>query len=708
MPVPIDRGATLRNAEKLLRQGKLDAAIAEYVRLVEDQPRDWNTANLLGDLYVRTGQVDRGCNEFTRIADALSEEGILPKAAALYKKVLKFKPDHEHALVQSAEIAASLGLLADARAFLKLVLDRRQARGDQRGVAQVRIRLGSLDPDDFEARFDAARARAVIGDAAGALSDLKEIADDLSAAGRQPAAVEALREAAVLSPDDSEVRERLMQAYLAAGDLGRARECATTAVQLKALATALDAAGSSDQALAALCEAARLDPDDVPLRAQLARTFLSRGDMQTAADYLTAETAGADQELLLAAAELRLLRGETEEALAILKRMLDVDRERHDAIALLAWNIADRAPEAAYAALAFAADTVVAHGDFGSAAAALQEFVTRVPNHVPALQRLIEICVDGRLEATLYSAQAQLADAYLSGGAGAEARVIAEDLVAREPWERANIERFRRALLLLGEADPDAVIAERLSGQSPFTSTDPAFEFGDPVGHEPPPAVPASAAAAAAASDSDAAARYAGAVEPTQQPEPELELSFEPVDLTGSLVEPESFDLTLNPPAAAPPEGPDAKAGRTETVDLEAVFARLRGETSAQAREAEGELRRGVALQQSGRVDEAIEAFQAASRFPGLRFVAASLAGRLHREQQRLPTAIEWLERAAQAPAPTAEEYHDLLYELADLLEGEHEVSRALAILLELQAEAGAYRDVSDRIERLTKVRTRG
>jgi hypothetical protein len=85
--------------------------------------------------------------------------------------------------------------------------------------------------------------------------------------------------------------------------------------------------------------------------------------------------------------------------------------------------------------------------------------------------RLVEICVEGRLEATMYSAQSQLADAYIAAGSGAEALVIAEDLVAREPWERANVERFRCALVLMNEPDPDAVIAERLSGRSPFTST---------------------------------------------------------------------------------------------------------------------------------------------------------------------------------------------------------------------------------------------
>jgi hypothetical protein len=76
-----------------------------------------------------------------------------------------------------------------------------------------------------------------------------------------------------------------------------------------------------------------------------------------------------------------------------------------------------------------------------------------------------------------------LADAYLATGQGNEARVIAEDLVAREPWERANIERFRRALTMLGETDVDAIIADRLSGQTPFVSTDlsPGFEDETPV-----------------------------------------------------------------------------------------------------------------------------------------------------------------------------------------------------------------------------------
>ena len=48
----IDRAAALRTAEALLRQERLEPAIAEDLRVVEDQPRDWNTANTLCDHYV--------------------------------------------------------------------------------------------------------------------------------------------------------------------------------------------------------------------------------------------------------------------------------------------------------------------------------------------------------------------------------------------------------------------------------------------------------------------------------------------------------------------------------------------------------------------------------------------------------------------------------------------------------------------------------
>ena len=123
--MPFDRDETLRKAEKLLRQGKLDLAIAEYRTVIEAEPADWNTANMLGDLYFRAGQTDKAVAEYIRIADHLAVEGFLPKAAALYKKIRKIKPDEERSMWQLGQISAGQGLLVDARTNFLALLERR-------------------------------------------------------------------------------------------------------------------------------------------------------------------------------------------------------------------------------------------------------------------------------------------------------------------------------------------------------------------------------------------------------------------------------------------------------------------------------------------------------------------------------------------------------------------------------------------------------
>ena len=82
---------------------------------------------------------------------------------------------------------------------------------------------------------------------------------------------------------------------------------------------------------------------------------------------------------------------------------------------------------------ALRAGVAAARGEYGDAAALLQEFTARVPRHIAAMNKLIEVSVDGGLEAPMFEAQASLADAYLQTGQGTEARAVAEDLVAREP-----------------------------------------------------------------------------------------------------------------------------------------------------------------------------------------------------------------------------------------------------------------------------------
>ena len=56
--------------------------------------------------------------------------------------------------------------------------------------------------------------------------------------------------------------------------------------------------------------------------------------------------------------------------------------------------------------------------------------------------------------------------------------------------------------------------------------------------------------------------------------------------------------------------------------------------------------------------DEAVEPLKEAFKTPQFRFEAAAMLGRLHQQRGDVPQAIEWLERAAGAPAPTRDEGH--------------------------------------------------
>jgi tetratricopeptide (TPR) repeat protein len=626
----IDRDATLKKAEKLVRQGRLDLAIAEYVRVVDDNPGDWSTANTLGELYAKDGQTAQAVEQYARIAAHFAEDGFYPKAAALYKKILKLKPNDESAQIELADISAKQGLLADAKSHLNGVAARRKARGDSRGAAEIVVRLGDVDPADFDARLAAARMLEQMGDDDKAGVRYRSLYDDLLEKGRTADAVEMLKEFVRLKPLESEAR------------------------------------------------------------ATLAKTALGSGDVASAREFLDEHSAGDDPALLTALAEIEVRTGEIQRAREVCARLLTLDPSRRPAVLDIGWAYVASSPAAGFVCVETVVDAAVSAKAFEEAVAALHEFGTRVPAHIPALLKLVEVCVDGGLETAMYEAQERLTDAYLAANQGPEARAIAEDLVAREPWEPAHIDRFRRALVLMRVSDPDTLIAERLSGQAPFMAHDPFFD---------PP--------------KEAAVAEAAAPEPST-----IEPAPEEISADESLEVPDDAEwLHENAPAAAHPAeeidltgvlgGLDGAA--VPKKDLDQVFSEIRQEAAGDDQDFSAQhMTLARTYLEIGMLDEALAALQTAVRSPRQRFEAAAALGRLYRRRGEPAAAIEWLERAAEAPATSEGDGRELLYDLGVLLEETGETSRALAVFLELQAHAGDYRDVPSRIDRLARVQTGG
>ena len=408
----IDRDDALRKAEKLLRQGRLDGAIAEYEQVVDAHPDDIATASALGDLYGRAGKAPQAVAQFMRLGDHFLKEGVQAKAAASYRKVLKLDPGHEGALLQLVEACAQQGQLADAKTHLQAAVEKRKARGDQDGADTLAIRLAELDPNDFEARLQAAKIRVRTGKVVTA--DLMSLAQELDTRKRTSEAEELLEEVVKRDPGATEVSLRLAKAALARDEVARAK---------------------------------RFLPD-------------TRGSK--------------DPELLLTGGKILLKLDNLDAARDHLVRFLAAAPKAVEEVATLGEHLAS--PNARYAIVDLLVDQAAASGDFGKAARRLQGFLEKAPRHLAALLRLVEVCVDGDLDAALTAAQQELAEAYLDAAEPEKARVIAEDLLLRNPRSSTHKDRLRRVLVTLGEKDPDGIIAERLSmlDEDAFASEDSA------------------------------------------------------------------------------------------------------------------------------------------------------------------------------------------------------------------------------------------
>jgi tetratricopeptide (TPR) repeat protein len=637
--LPVDRDSTLKNAEKLLRMGRLDGAIEEYVRLVEDQPRDWNSINALGDLYVRAGQVDKAVVQFTKIADHLFADGVLAKAAALYKKALKSKADDEHLLLRLSETTARQGLFADARIYLRQLEKLRRGRQDVHGALDCVVRVGLLEDADAEAKIAAARASEDLLETEQAARLFRAAADDYQKASRD------------------------------------------------------------NDALNALIEAARLEPNDVELRAHLARTCMMLGQVDLARQFVTREIAGDDPDLLLTLARNELQDGHDREARITVTRLLTVAPGHVQQVADLALETAATgAVEAAYSFVETVIDDAMLMEDWAAAIAVLQRFASGTA-HVPALLRLVEVSIDAGSDDAMRAAQLQLTDAYLAAGRAAEARVIAEDLAAFRPSED-HLARLRSALELLGVDDRDAIVAGFMNRQpeEPLDDLDfggldsPTEDLNLAVTMEPVTEVTAAPEPAAAA--------------PLESPVPPAssglddELDADSLDASdGERIVLETLEVDLSDAlgtlgAPAPPPS------------LDDVFARMRDDAArgSEVNAAQASYDRGVALLDEGRTAEAVGELQTAARAPALRFAAAARLGRILLGAGDTAKAIEWLERAAEAPAPSAEDGYAVLYDMAVALQGTGETARALAILMELEVETAGYRDVGARVRELRSI----
>lgn len=220
-----NKARVLAAAEKFVQQGKLQNAIAEYLKVTKQDPKDLTVMNTVGDLYVRLGQTAEALQCFRQVGDAYAADGFIVKAIAIYKKLTKLNPAASDCVLKLAELYSQQGLYNDARAHYLSLADRALRAGDHQQASQIFHKLLELDPENAAMQAKLAELYVKLGKKEEARSIFFSAAESLFRRGAMEAADEALGRALALDP--GHLPAVMLRGCIAAetGDAAKAIHC---------------------------------------------------------------------------------------------------------------------------------------------------------------------------------------------------------------------------------------------------------------------------------------------------------------------------------------------------------------------------------------------------------------------------------------------------------------------------------------------------
>jgi pilus assembly protein FimV len=193
----------LSSAEKYVQQGKLQNAIAEYEKVLKNDPKDLTVLNTVGDLYARLGQTEEACNCFKSVGDAYGQQGFTVKAIAMYKKLTKLRSSLESVL-KLAELYTQQGLFNDARQQYLQVAEEFLRSGDLEQAVRIFQKTLEMDPENVAMKVRLAEVYIRLKKKNEAWQIFSSAAEQLRSRGQLASAEDILQRMLTLDPKNSQ------------------------------------------------------------------------------------------------------------------------------------------------------------------------------------------------------------------------------------------------------------------------------------------------------------------------------------------------------------------------------------------------------------------------------------------------------------------------------------------------------------------------
>src|SRR5579885_1721749 len=396
-------------AQKLLNQGKVPQAIAEYQQILKYEPRDQVTLMTIGELYIRQGETFQAIDYFERLAQIFVGDGFLTKAIAVYKRIAKLAPEEIRPLEKLADLYVQQGVMSEARPlFLQL--------------AEIHLKNN-----------------------------------------RQQEAVTLLKKLLLAEPDNLRIQIRLADLYQAMGQTREAVEAYVSAAQ-RALAR-----GDQAECDKLADKALKLEPNNSAAIIVKARSSSTQGNPAHAAQVLEhvpdLEKGGEQAELLL---DIYLKGQQWDKAVALGMRVFEADAKNFGPLQkVLDSLLASGHAEKAMGIIDQIRIPMIDAGEHEVISHLLTELANRLPGRIEQREWLVDMYGRTSDSFRLPDALAQLGDALVAAKQFDRAKATFEQLVDRQPESDSAKRKLNDCLRKLGLLSPEAAVPVPLEAHLP-------------------------------------------------------------------------------------------------------------------------------------------------------------------------------------------------------------------------------------------------
>src|SRR5687767_6577503 len=738
-----DKAKVLKNAEKFLSQGKINAAIKEYRQIVDNDADDLTALNMLGDLYVRANKKDEAVSCFERIAEHYSAQEFTLKAIAMYKKIERIKTRDPIIANKLAELYATQGLVHDARAQYLVVADAYTRAGANKKALDILHKIADLDPNNTEIRLKLADGYLKEGMKREASDAFIQAANRLHQIGSNDQALDAYGKALQLFRDDREALSGLLETHIARGTADEAAEVLERVVEGR----------EHDTELVSMLAKAHLEAEE-PKGAERATSLLMERDPSNYPQYLPVShlylKAGQVDEVvrILSTIIERMLAGREErELLEVVNQVLVRNPDHIGALRMLVrihwWQ---RDMDALRAALERLAESAEASELIDEERYALTQLVRLAPDEQRYLDRLnllgglqedtaedlsampepepvgdvpeFETFAVVQEQDEIVPAVSQSFDEFETNAVpGSSAFETPESTFSDPTASFADLnEDFSESVIPVETADSPAE-AERLENmmRQELESVDFYIaqgysdiavdtlemlerQFGS---HPDIRSRREKLAGGGRAQPAEAAAFEFGGVEELAEATPVIEaIAFE-TDTSFATIANDGDGNKSSTHAAPASAGIDA--------GLAELFEEFRAAEEADSvkEDFETHYNMGTAYKEMDLMDEAVQEFQTAANLvkPGdgtSRFLqCCNMLGHCFMQKNMPEAAVIWFKKGLSAPGHTEDEYQALRYELASAYEQLGDLKHAREFYTEVYGVDVSYREVADKLSQL-------